>query len=328
MVDDELNCASWLLPTRNRLLAAERNRCLPHAILISGPRGVGKSTLANALLSWLLCERADRGDVACGECRGCSLRAAATHPDLALLAPEPGKATIGVDQVRAVISYVQLTSSYGGRKLVFCEAVELLNIAAANTLLKILEEPPGTTLFVLTSSRPDSLPATVRSRCSRVRIATPPPESALGWLTSRGLRPDEAADGLALSGGAPLRALQLLESGYVPALRLLVENVSALVRGQVEPITTAAGWSKLSLSDVIDGVWYATSELIRFESRSATTMSRQAGSEAIDSRALFRALDTCARLRALSGSRSLSANEHAMALQRLAIGCALVHRMC
>ena len=142
-------------------LAAEFAR-LPNAWLFTGPAGIGKSEFAHQVAQALLCEAPGAGHHACGQCQACHWFAAGNHPDYRLLAPaqdeedddgKEGKASkrklpvIKIDGVRAVIEFAHLSSHRGGRRVVVVEPAESLNPAAANALLKVLEEPPADVVF-------------------------------------------------------------------------------------------------------------------------------------------------------------------------------------
>ena len=108
-----------------------------HAYLLHGPVGIGKRALAERLRALLLCQ-APVGLAPCGQCKGCHLLAAGTHPDSFVLEPEEVDKAIRVDQVRELVSFVVQTAQLGGRKVVLLEPVEAMNLNAANALLKSL----------------------------------------------------------------------------------------------------------------------------------------------------------------------------------------------
>lgn len=159
----------------------ERDR-LPNGLLLVGPAGVGKQQLAERVVASLLCQDLGTGAAACGSCRGCTLRKAGHHPDLVLAQAEEGKATLGVDVVREFNRKIFLTSSHGQGRLGFMPAADSMNIAAANALLKTLEEPPSGATLILVASSLANLPATIRSRCQLVPVSIGEPDTARAWL--------------------------------------------------------------------------------------------------------------------------------------------------
>ncbi len=134
---------------------------LPHALLFAGPGGVGKRTIAVELVKNLFCERGS----ACGVCRGCRNVEAGLHPDLTFVR---GETSIKIDELRAVMKEVYQSPFEAQVRAVLIDNAELMTHEAANALLKTLEEPPPSNLFLLVSSREQEIPLTVRSRCMRL----------------------------------------------------------------------------------------------------------------------------------------------------------------
>ena len=200
-----------------------------HATLLHGPAGSGIRRLGLHLAQGLLCRTlaGDGGSVtglACGQCDACHLFATGGHPDFRLVvrthADKPDAAgelrlrdAIVVDQIRELIdSFLYLTSHRQGAKVVMIYLAEEMNPAAANGLLKSLEEPPPDTYFLLLSHRLRLLRPTVISRCRMLPAPQPAPDVAAAWLAGYG-----AADApllLAQAGGAPLKALTMMDDDY------------------------------------------------------------------------------------------------------------------
>ena len=194
---------------------------LPHALLLSGPRGIGKLAFARALSQALLCETPTSEGGACGTCSACLWFDAGTHPDYRQVEPAlvesdteevAKKTTISVEQVRALADFVNISSHRGGAKVIVIEPAEALNVNAANALLKSLEEPPPGTFFLLVSHRPHQLLPTIRSRCQSIALRAPDRAAAAAWLAQQGVKNAEVA--LAHVGNAPLLAVELNETGY------------------------------------------------------------------------------------------------------------------
>ncbi|MDH3319198.1 MAG: DNA polymerase III subunit delta' [Betaproteobacteria bacterium] len=232
-----------IYPWQNKLweqLNTKRER-MPHALLIHGAQGIGKLALAERFAQRLLCESADARSAPCGECEGCRWFDAGSHPDFRRVEPEalarqygtaedldePAAAPtrsakpsneIKVDQVRALDGFLNLKSHRGGRRVALIHPAEAMNPNAANALLKGLEEPPGSTLFLLVSHRPARLLATIRSRCVAVPVEVPDAAAALAWLEGQGLR--DPAPWLAFAGGSPLLALRSAKEAGAALARL------------------------------------------------------------------------------------------------------------
>ena len=193
---------------RDFLHAAVANDRLPHALLFAGADGVGKRSLALALVAWLLCE-AD-GDDACGTCASCRQLPAGSHPDFQMLSVATGKKEIGVDRVRDVKRFTQLRPVRGSVKVALIDDAHMLTIAAQNALLKTLEEPPEHSLLILVANNPDALLPTVRSRCQRVQFSPLSNDVVVEILTrDHGIAPATARQLAALAEGSPGRALAL-----------------------------------------------------------------------------------------------------------------------
>ncbi len=186
----------------------------PHALLLAGPQGVGKRHFAQVLTAWVLCEQKTASQPSpCGHCPSCQWVHAGTHPALAVLQPETdakGRTSrvIRIDQVRALQPFLQTTQLHW--RVVWLEPAERLNGAAANALLKTLEEPGAGTLFVLVADQPMQLPATVRSRVQRIDLGRIDGAQAQAHVMAHtGSTPEVARRLLNLSSGAPLAAVDL-----------------------------------------------------------------------------------------------------------------------
>jgi DNA polymerase-3 subunit delta' len=207
-----------------------------HALLVHAPGALGQFELALALARGSLCESPLPGGMACGVCAACRLMDARAHPDLHLLLPEALRAPLGwsdaeseggddgegrskskpsqeikIQSLRAAIEWSQRTPSRGRAKVLLIHPAEAMNMFTANALLKTLEEPPGRLRLLLTTTDPDGLLATVRSRCQRLPIAMPSAAVACAWLVEQGVADAEVM--LAAAGGQPQGALALVAQG-------------------------------------------------------------------------------------------------------------------
>lgn len=216
-----------------RLELADAAR-MPHALLLLGTPGIGKTRYLHALAAALLCESPAADRRACGRCDACGWVGAGTHPDLRVLTypvDEDGKVgkEIKVDQVRALSEFLVVSGHRGGRRVVLIDPADAMNAITANTLLKTLEEPGDGLVFVLASSRPDAIPATIRSRCQVRVLEGPGMEVASAWVQGEtGCTPHDAGSWLAMAGGAPLHATQFAEPGRAAAHRATLEAIASL----------------------------------------------------------------------------------------------------
>ena len=229
-----------LWPWLNQPLQEALVQLHSHAVLLHGPEGVGQFDFAMGLARAWLCEQprdsaapAGAFRPACGQCVSCRLLESGSHPDLMLVLPEALQASLGwagadveseaeekggkarkpsqeikVDAIRAVVQFAQHTASRGRAKVVVIHPVERMNLIAANTLLKTLEEPPGQVRFVLSGAALDQLLPTVRSRCQAWHLNLPAAEVAASWLAQQtgGLDAEAARVLLDAAGGQPLTA--------------------------------------------------------------------------------------------------------------------------
>src|SRR3954465_38341 len=221
VVEMEALTYPWVLP----LLAKLPNSAmaLPRALLVTGRPGLGKRATALFLAQSLLCETQRDNLIPCGICPSCLLYRAGNHPDLRTLevgedeTPNAGASDeeglpakkqsqhIPVQKVRILLDFVTLTPHRGGAKVICIVPVEAMLPAAANALLKILEEPPGDTYFLLVSHQTERLLATIRSRCFHMAFGLPDRQPALAWLEEQGIGNAELA--LAQDGYAPSAAI-------------------------------------------------------------------------------------------------------------------------
>ncbi|MEE4173989.1 MAG: DNA polymerase III subunit delta' [Xanthomonadales bacterium] len=222
----------WLERPWDEFAARLEQDRLPHALLVSGPGGTGKSSLVADMMSGLLCLQTGEGGgaEACGTCRSCRLLASGAHPDRFVVEPEEGKRLITVKMVRGLIGQMMLTTTISPRKVALIAPAEAMNASAANALLKTLEEPLGQAVIILLSHDPSRLPATIRSRCQLVAVHAPEPKAAVNWLVeSSELDPDSAALALEATAGSPLRAAALAGTEELERYRQLLGQLETLV---------------------------------------------------------------------------------------------------
>ena len=181
-----------------------------HALLIQSLPGMGDEALVWAMSRWLMCTSPE-GLKSCGHCHGCQLMLARNHPDWYSLTVEKGKSSLGVDAIRQVTDKLYHFAQQGGAKVIHIPDAGLLTGAAANALLKTLEEPPANCWFFLGTHQPSALPATLRSRCMMLHLAVPAEQQSLQWLSSQvSADPATVTTALRLAAGAPAAALEFL----------------------------------------------------------------------------------------------------------------------
>ncbi len=231
----------WHADSWRRVHGALREGRLGHAMLISGPRGLGKRRFADLLARAVLCQ-SPTPEGACGECPGCRLTEEGNHPDWVRLSPEAAGKPITVDAVREFSARLMMTSQYRGGRVAVIDPAEAMNLNAANSLLKTLEEPPPESFILLVSDRLLSLPATIRSRCQIVNPGRPAREEVGQWLHEQGLAKGEPlSEELEL---APLRAEELMRDDYTERKRQWSRSLTALLHRQGDAVTLAQTWQK------------------------------------------------------------------------------------
>ena len=202
--------------------AIHRNEKLPHAIIFKGKEGIGKYDFAITFAKSYLCQNALSSYLPCEVCSSCKWFPD-SHPDFKDIAPieseddEPSKRktirkkNIVINQIRELSEYLELSAHQEkGKRIVLIEPADSLNQAASNALLKILEEPPENTLFILVTSQAQKLIATIRSRCQLLDLRGPSFDEAKLFLDRQKIAHEESL--LSFTGGSPFNAIKELEN--------------------------------------------------------------------------------------------------------------------
>lgn len=277
---------------------------LPHAILFHGPEGIGKTVFAERFAQSVLCQAPLADGEACGVCDSCGWFVQYNHPDYRRVRPEiledetgdteeageqkkPAKAAktpskeIKIDQIRALADFMNISTHRQGMRVIVLYPAEALNTAAANALLKTLEEPPPATLFLLVSHGLDRLLPTILSRCRKFALTMPSQEDALAWLRQQDVK--DAEVWLAEQGGAPLAAQALAQTDARETMDEFLRHLATpgaegalktAERLQKTPVAELVGWLQRWLYDVFS---IKLSGKIRYYPRYRNELSALAG---------------------------------------------------
>jgi len=296
-----MNIYPWQEQQWQQLVHTRQARRLPHALLMQGPAGTGKNDFARGLAQALLCEHTDSRGYPCGQCKGCRLFASETHPDYIEIIPEEEGKAIKVDQIRGLIDALCLSPHFGGYRVILVSPADSMNTAAANSLLKTLEEPQANTLLILITAQASALAATIRSRCQGLRFNLPDAVAAKAWLQQQVDAPAETERLLAMACGAPLLARQLHSDGLLVQHAQLFADFVGLSEGKVDPIALAAKWDKSQNHRVVQWLYHWVSDMVRIKSKADQHLYNQdlrrdlqSLSEKIDMQGLYRFLDKIA----------------------------------
>ena len=221
----------WLKLPFEQLADMIVNHRAHHALLINYIQGSGEEELINLLVNRLICQSSQQLQP-CGQCHSCQLLLSQHHPDYYLITNEQSKQSISIDQIRSISTKVYEKSQQGGNKVIWIKHAALMTEAAANALLKTLEEPPENTYFILSDEHNSQLLPTIHSRCFSYFLAVPKLEESINWLKkqhSHSYSDNELATALLLSENAPLNAAILLQPEKWQQRKLFCEKLLELL---------------------------------------------------------------------------------------------------
>lgn len=236
---------------------------LPNGLLVYGPKGIGTIDLVIAFAKSLFCQHPAEDGTPCGNCKGCKMAQAGTHPDLRFVMSEaealprgiafepPANATkdrkiyreILIHQPRALTEFLNLASHVeGGHRVIVVYPADAIRADAAATFLKNLEEPPERTTFLLVADELDRVLPTIRSRCRLLRAKGPSHNQAVAWLSKEGV--DDPEEALARAAGRPCLVTDQIKIANNT-------NLDAKTRDQLLTLTSMSAESRKALLSVL-----------------------------------------------------------------------------
>lgn len=281
------NIYSWHLEIWQRLTKSLllQSRC--HALLLKGQQGIGKFEFARHLAKSMLCANPTDARKACDACQSCGWFEHDGHPNYYQILPEALSGTgnetvenveveskpsnvknkkkasqqISVDQIRKLTDFVYMSGHQNGYKIILIYPSEMMNHAAANALLKKLEEPPEQVLFILVTHHPQHLLPTILSRCQQITMPVPDVDTSMDWLKQQAVNDPQAC--LTAAGLAPLAALQFSESELFVPHEQFVQQIST--PSQLNPIALANTMQQLDLSTVVSWLQKWCYDLVSYQ---------------------------------------------------------------
>ena len=280
----------WQEQTWQRLCRQREQGALAHAYLFCGDQGIGRVDFIREFADLLLCPSPENHR-ACRQCRSCRAGGAEHHPDLLIVEPEEDKKDIGIGQIRELAEFMTRSGFSGLARVAAIPRAERLTLAAANALLKTLEEPAARACLLLAAISPGSVLPTIRSRCQILSMPTPDPATAAEWLREQAANRQISSESLSGStleelledlleflGNRPVAVLAELESGKPSGFATMRLLLLALLSGKASVQQAAA--EAVKIGDVSSRTGNVRSRTGSLQSRTGNPGSRT-GSSAV-----------------------------------------------
>lgn len=235
---------------------------MPHAFLLTGNNGIGKSNFAYALAARLLCLSPDER-IACGKCKSCHLLKAKSHPDFFNIIPEAENKALKIDAIRLLSAKLSNTSQVNPFKVVLLRPADALNSNAANALLKNLEEPSANTVFILETSQPGQVMPTIRSRCNKILMPSASREQAMEWLKGHDALDENFNLLWGLYPGAPHAIINFNDPDTLAQRQMVYACLCMLSERRANIVDVAQQCAQIDQIILLNWLWSWVSDLIR-----------------------------------------------------------------
>ena len=230
------NLPTWLA----KYIASLSKENLHHAYLFYGREGLGKKDLLTYVSNTILCENTNL--VSCGNCKNCKLILSNTHPDLHLILKEEGKKNISISQIINLREKIYESAFLGTNKIISIPNIESMSRDASDAILKILEEPPKDTFFIMSSNFIHQIPSTIRSRSIEIEITVPSFNECHEWLSQSY---SENIDlGIELSNNRPLVAKYLMDLNILELRSTFIKDISGIIKSGKHIVNISEQWCK------------------------------------------------------------------------------------
>jgi DNA polymerase-3 subunit delta' len=230
------NLPTWLA----KYIASLSKENLHHAYLFYGREGLGKKDLLTYVSNTILCENTNL--VSCGKCKNCKLILSNTHPDLHVILREEGKKNISISQIINLREKIYESAFLGTNKIISVPNIESMSRDASDAILKILEEPPKDTFFIMSSNFIHQIPSTIRSRSIEIEITVPSFNECHEWLSESY---SENIDlGIELSDNRPLVAKYLMDLNILELRSTFIKDISGIIKSGKHIVNISEQWCK------------------------------------------------------------------------------------
>ena len=250
-----IDTLTWLFPDYQKLSSLVKKHDNAHGILLIGPPGIGKRIMAFELAGDFL--NTDKLKIKINQENQLDI----FHPDCNLICPEENKTSISIDKIRSLKSSLELTSHQGNGKVGIIYPAESMTLSAANSLLKILEEPPDETLLILITESAKKLPDTVVSRMQNHNVKKPTAEETIQWLNNNQTE-ENWKEIIDLFGSLPLLFTELGYEFLHEKINSTIKDINALILKKSKPSEIATIWAKEDLEIALKILYILISNLI------------------------------------------------------------------